>query len=392
MIEAPRPSTLGEILDRTANIYRNRFLLFLGTAILPVGVVLACAVAAFLFLAWIGYAGGKAEPALVGVLVILLFVVGILILLPLSMGALGLGAGALNQAAVAVFQNEEVTIRQAYKAAWKRGWQYIWLLILEGLILVVAPSVVLTTLIMIFAVSEGLTGKSANEAGPAVGGLMMLLLAVMAVYALCMLLMLCLSFPACVAENVSAWTALKRSNSLSKGTRGRILVLYILGMVLRWGLGLVLTIPVILVITLVPGLDTPQHSQVIGTVVLLVIYGGSFLLRAFTKPVYVIAQLLFYYDQRIRKEGFDIEWMMRQAGMVAAPIPPPEAAPWMPALPRKQGVPQPLPEPGAEGIAAHSEVPKMHPVPQAAAPLPIANEANLPPDSGTLQPAPGESA
>jgi hypothetical protein len=25
--------------------------------------------------------------------------------------------------------------------------------------------------------------------------------------------------------------------------------------------------------------------------------------------------VLFYYDQRIRKEGFDIEWMMQQAGL-----------------------------------------------------------------------------
>ena len=28
-----------------------------------------------------------------------------------------------------------------------------------------------------------------------------------------------------------------------------------------------------------------------------------------------IPSVLFYYDQRIRKEGFDIEWMMQQAGL-----------------------------------------------------------------------------
>jgi hypothetical protein len=32
-------------------------------------------------------------------------------------------------------------------------------------------------------------------------------------------------------------------------------------------------------------------------------------------PVYPIASTLFYYDQRIRKEGFDVEWMMQSAGM-----------------------------------------------------------------------------
>jgi hypothetical protein len=29
--------------------------------------------------------------------------------------------------------------------------------------------------------------------------------------------------------------------------------------------------------------------------------------------------MLFYYDQRIRKEGFDIEWMMQRAGLVGVP-------------------------------------------------------------------------
>jgi hypothetical protein len=49
--------------------------------------------------------------------------------------------------------------------------------------------------------------------------------------------------------------------------------------------------------------------------------------------VYGIALVLFYYDQRIRQEGFDIEWMMLQAGMVAPPAAPqPEAAPWTAAV------------------------------------------------------------
>ena len=47
-------------------------------------------------------------------------------------------------------------------------------------------------------------------------------------------------------------------------------------------------------------------------------YGAMFVVRALTKPVFGIGLTLFYFDQRIRKEGFDIEWMMQQAGMVEA--------------------------------------------------------------------------
>jgi hypothetical protein len=36
-----------------------------------------------------------------------------------------------------------------------------------------------------------------------------------------------------------------------------------------------------------------------------------------TGPIYTIAITLFYYDQRIRLEGYDIERMMDAAGMTA---------------------------------------------------------------------------
>jgi len=64
---------------------------------------------------------------------------------------------------------------------------------------------------------------------------------------------------------------------------------------------------------------------------MFVSYGSTFAVQAFTKPVYAIALILFYFDQRIRKEGFDIEWIMHQAGMVAPPAPEPETIPWLPS-------------------------------------------------------------
>ena len=53
------------------------------------------------------------------------------------------------------------------------------------------------------------------------------------------------------------------------------------------------------------------------------IYGAFFAVKALTNPIYGIALTVFYFDQRIRKEGFDIEWMMQQAGM----LPPPQSQP-----------------------------------------------------------------
>jgi len=41
----------------------------------------------------------------------------------------------------------------------------------------------------------------------------------------------------------------------------------------------------------------------------------AFLTNTFVAPIYATGLTLFYYDQRVRKEGYDIEWMMQAAGL-----------------------------------------------------------------------------
>jgi hypothetical protein len=147
-----------------------------------------------------------------------------------------------------------------------------------------------------------------------------------------MLLRLCLAFPASVVEQTGALNALKRACLLSKGTRGRIFVLYLLGLVLSWVLSITLAVPAFIGLALIPGLQGPQHSETLGMAMMFVSYGSSFAVKAVTKPIYGIATTLFYFDQRIRKEGFDIERMMHRVGMVAPPPPKPEAIPWLPPI------------------------------------------------------------
>jgi hypothetical protein len=362
MIEALRPATLGEILDRTAHLYRSRFLVFFGIAVVPAGTMLACAASVFLFFAWIGSAGVALGPATVGVLSMTLFAVCTLILLPLWAAATGLGSGALNHAADAAFLNERITIGDAYRAAWKRGWRYIWLGLLRTIIVIAAPVIGYTVLVFVLALADAAAKKSGSDASDASTLLILAAPAGLGFYVGWMLLRLCLAFPASVVERIDAWAALKRAFSLSTGTRGRMLVLYLLGAVLGWILSMALTIPVIIVVSLIPGLNTPQHSPVLGMVFLFTVYGAWFAVQAFTRPVYAIALMVFYYDQRIRLEGFDIEWMMRQAGMIPAPPVESEAAPRLPAVPPNRPAAQP---------------PATEPGPAAAAGLPVSAESLL---------------
>jgi hypothetical protein len=101
--------------------------------------------------------------------------------------------------------------------------------------------------------------------------------------------------PAIVLENRSAFGAFDRSGQLAKGVKAHVL----------GALGLVVLIRIIVevgVAILVSVIPIPEIQYVAATAAAMLIY-----------PLLGIATTLLYYDVRIRKEGFDIEMMARQA-------------------------------------------------------------------------------
>ncbi|KAA6458723.1 hypothetical protein DYQ86_19435 [Acidobacteria bacterium AB60] len=310
-----RPANLGEILDRTAALYRARFLVFVGIAAIPSGSVLFFAAVGFLLSAWIG----SADPG--AAFMLGLAILGVVVLaVPVCLGLTALGSGAISHAANLAFLGERTSIRGAYAAAWNKGWRYVGLLSLEVLFLAIVPFTAWVLIVGGLAVLAALGRRTGGGFGQYVTLQSALLLTVglgLVGYFVWMLLRICLAFSASVVEERGAWSALKRATSLSKGTRGRMLVLYLLCAALSWVVATVMTVPVMVGISLIPQLNTPQHQQTLGALFLFLMYGASFASQAFIKPVSGIALMLFYYDQRIRKEAFDIEWMMREAGMEA---------------------------------------------------------------------------
>jgi hypothetical protein len=317
------PSTLGEILDRTAQLYRSRFLVFLGISLVPTATVLIPACGIFVFLVWMGsnaWTGsnriGPSTTSAAGVLGILLFVVIGLIAVPVFLGITALAGAAMNLAVSRTYLGEKTSIRDAYKTVWRRGWHYIWLLILEGLIVVAAPAAVW---VLLMAISAGVAAVGGVAGGTLFGLVVFLVLAALLAYGCWMLLRLSLAFPSCVVEQIGAWAAIKRSTVLSKGAKGRIILLYLLVGALNMLLSMGITVPFVIILAMIPGTNSPEHAQTIGMVFLFVVYGAGLVIQALTRPLYGIALTLFYYDQRIRQEGFDIEWMMLRAGMVERP-------------------------------------------------------------------------
>jgi hypothetical protein len=111
-----------------------------------------------------------------------------------------------------------------------------------------------------------------------------------------------LTAPALVVEDLSSTAALGRSWSLTKGARWKMIGIFI-------PLFLLLVVPMISitvvvgVVATIVGLDAGGDSTTIG--VLGAALAG--LVQMLVYPIFNCALTVAYYDQRIRKEGFDLE-------------------------------------------------------------------------------------
>ena len=310
-----RPMTLGEILDRTAELYRTHFLLFAGISSIFAVLMLAVQLLYLRSLVLLGYPNlmahwqwGTASVAVVEALVVLMLA--------------GLSIAAINRAVAWVYLDKPATIRAAAKSVVPRLKTYLWLMTITSFRAWAPFAVLYVAFIGIaFAVlPHGFMTNPAAAQGAAqqnpgammAAGIGMLVLmpffALALLYGVWMTLRYSLAVPACVVEELPAAGAIKRSIELSLGSRGRIFVLGLLVYAVRLVLGILFGFPMLALALKHPGQPLPLLWMVVAQI-------GSFLTSALIGPIYSTGLTLFYYDQRIRKEGFDIEWMMQAAGL-----------------------------------------------------------------------------
>ena len=317
-----RPMTLGEILDRTAQLYRTHFLLFAGIAAVYAGVLLV------LNLVQIGIGELLRHLHMTQQLpwVTLGFVV---LIVPLIFIFAGAAVAANNRAVAWVNLGRPASIRSAYLSILPRIGRYLWLMTILGFLIYI-PFVLLSIayFIFLFAYARprgvfshgGANADMQTTAMLAIITMVFLLIAVVAVaYAVFMALRYSLALPASVLEDLKARDAIRRSVALSQGSRGRIFVLGLLISAIQIGLVGVTQVFFLIAAFKAHG-QLPVWAQILQQVV-------GFFTNSFIGPMYATGLTLFYYDQRIRKEGFDIEWLMEAAGMTAPPLPAPAPVP-----------------------------------------------------------------
>jgi hypothetical protein len=302
-----RPMSLGEILDRTAQLYRQHFLLFVGISAVYAGVLLV------LSLIQIGISQLLNAQHLID-RQLWISLASLVLILPVTMIVAGTAVAANNRAVAWVNVGQPATIRGAYKSILPRMWSYVWLVFLV-LAIIWTPFVLIYGGYLLFMWKFGIFNAAQSkhpdpQAIMLMGGvsiLFFLLILAWIIYAILMGLRYSLAVPACVVESLSARKAMRRSIELSKGSRGRIFLLGLMILIIEFGL-VALSQGFFIYAAFKNHMILPVWAQILQQAV-------GFLTNSFIGPMYATGLTLFYYDQRIRKEGYDIEWMMEAAGL-----------------------------------------------------------------------------
>lgn len=258
MTTALRPLSTGELLDRTFSLYRSHFGLFVGIFALPYLVVLAFRLVGLVF--------QSQSPQISNILMNLVWSMGALFLI--------LIVSAASQAAAVVAVSNLHLDR---------------------------PASVMDSFSTVKGEIPGVIGVSLLV-GMASGVAFFAFI----VPGVLLLIMWSLAVPAKVLEHRSATDSMSRSMELTKGSRGRIFVIGLLIFVLSIGVSWLLQWPILIAAGF--SMKTGIQRMAIGWQVAALV--AEFVSRSLVGALGTIALSLVYYDQRVRKEAFDLQLMM----------------------------------------------------------------------------------
>jgi hypothetical protein len=260
--------TVGELLDRTFFLYRAHFGLFLGIAALPNLITLAFQLSRVVI-----------QPGSTGVLFELIWVPASLVVYLMT---IAVSQGATVIAVSQIQLGRDTSISEAFATIRPRIGELsiitlaMGVMIAVGFVLLLVPGIVLS-------------------------------------------MMWALTIPVAVLENRGLRDSLARSSELTKGHRGRVFLIYFLIIVLVYIASLLVQGPLMVVLTLSSG---PLRAGRVPVIAQVAIPITGFVTQSVLSPIMTIALSLVYYDERVRKEGFDLEHMMQQMdGAAGTPAP-----------------------------------------------------------------------
>ncbi|MGB9067712.1 MAG: hypothetical protein WCC21_04005 [Candidatus Acidiferrales bacterium] len=311
-----RPLSLGELLDRTFTLYRANFWVFVGIMALPAALGIP---ATFLLLqvnSALGITPGSPTPpnpaavfALLGWYA-LIFAVGTVVY-SLVYAVI---AGAMTQAVSEAYLGRPPTIGAAYKSVRGKVWR-LFGVALNVLIRLIGISILVTMVVggvgvLVIGAATLATRSVAAGAPPAVIAIVVGLMG-LALYAVIIAAMVYLalryavSIQTLVLENLGVLASIRRSVQLTRGRRGQVFVAMLLAFIISLVGSMVFYMPFY-----IPTMIMISRNHVVPSWLSLLSSMAAATGSSITGPIFMIVLVLCYYDTRVRKEAFDLQFMM----------------------------------------------------------------------------------
>ena len=322
-VAALRPLSTGEVLDRAFVLYRRRFWLFAGIAMLPAALLALTSMLRLIFfkVAQAPVAGQPVAPTDVlakSISNALLMQAYFLPATVLFVVVYGISHAATVHAVMQIstgLSTSAVSAYQAVRGRWLRWvgialrqfWSGFWP-VLPGFAAFIGSVLWIPR------------ARATNEF--AMLGLLMLMAALFivagVVFAVLNFLRVALAMPAGVQEQIGVNAAIRRSRVLVTGRKGRIFLLLLLVYVMQMVAGSI-QMPLLFLALRAHG----AQQVLLESIELLVQFAATTLVA----PIASISICLFYIDERVRREGYDIELLMQRSFAPHVAIVPAEAQP-----------------------------------------------------------------
>jgi Membrane domain of glycerophosphoryl diester phosphodiesterase len=302
-----RPLSLGELLDRTFTLYRSHFWLFVGIMAIPAAFVIPERILLLnLQGSFFTLTPGR-PPALPSPGFIVAVFSGYLAFLMIFGIVYAIATGAATCAVADAYLGRPFTVRGSYTKIRAK---------LSGLIGVILNICLRMFGILIPAFAAGgavvaaiaFAGRSGSQNSPVIIASMFLLFLLIYFVALAFCVWFALRYavaiPVLMIEDLGVLDTIRRSVFLTRGRRGHIFLGLLVAAIIAYVGIFLFQIPFVIA-TMVAAMHGHWPFWLASASAM-----ASALGIAITGPISMIVTVLLYYDTRIRKEAFDLEFMM----------------------------------------------------------------------------------
>jgi hypothetical protein len=314
MDAALRPMSTSQVLDRTFQLYKKNFLLFVGIAVVGPALTLIATLAQLAVLGSPVMPDPKRFDPGFFKLFFLRTAINVVVGLTVLIIGNAIATGATIHAVSMVHLGKTTTIVESYRKIKTIFWRILGI-IGSVFLLTWGPFVAIYGLLLFGLIGlplllRGTSGEAAAVIGAMLVGLLgfagVIAAFLWAIFAYCRC---ALAVPASTVEGLPVKYALIRSKFLTQGSFWRIFAIFALTIFMGFALTSVLQIPAFFFANPFAMKPGPMSMGYLFWAQL-----GEFLGRTLAGPIATIAIALVYYDERVRKEAFDLQLMMENLG------------------------------------------------------------------------------